>query len=361
MPNPYYTFPPDAPLYSSAYCHNRSDKSPPLRPRLPTCRRRGITHPLPDWVESPFSNPWAFTDPQSRCTLYTELPPEIRFLIFEALLGNRVLHVKMIYHSGYRVLKACRETGVRWKRKFWNTIFSGYNDNITVDCQCGHGSEDSLCLEVLRTCRRIYSECIPILYTRNTFNFNRDADPALLVSKPVQKRFQCVTSIELSLATRNTSYYPSPTLSRTQYQRLLAPFSYLHSMKVIRLYMKELPQKLPHDGNDDAAAADGEGGVMSWEEFWLAPVDDLVRRMASTLEELEFVIPALCFELLSAGSTAGALGGDGGGGGGGGGSEEAVLSNELRGGKRCRRRLEGLRPGVQYFISCPAEPGPDQI
>lgn len=96
MPNPYYTFPPDAPLNSTTYSHNRSDKSPPPRPRLPSRRRRGITHPLPDWVESPFSDPWAYTDPQSRCTLYTDLPPEIRFLIFEALLANRVLHVKML-------------------------------------------------------------------------------------------------------------------------------------------------------------------------------------------------------------------------------------------------------------------------
>ncbi|OAX77624.1 hypothetical protein ACJ72_08075 [Emergomyces africanus] len=339
MPNPYYTFPPDAPLYSSVYCHNRADKSPPLRPRLPTYRRRGITHPLPDWVESPFSNPWAHTDPQTCCTLYTELPPEIRYLIFEALLGNRVLHVTIRHHDGYRALKACRQTGVSWERKFWGTVFRGYSDNVTVDCQCGPGSEDSLSLDILRTCRRIYSECVPILYARNIFNFHKDADPGILTSRPVQPRFQCVTSIELNLPSRN-SYYP---IARGDYQRLIAPVSCLHPLKVIRLHMKELPLLPDHDT---------EG--LSLEEFWLAPVDNLARVMASTLEELEFVIPAVCFEsLCGSNNTAGAIGGDGGRG------EEAVVCNEIRGGKRCRRRLEGLRPGVQYFISCPAEdPGP---
>ncbi|KKZ66376.1 hypothetical protein EMCG_07879 [[Emmonsia] crescens] len=338
MPNPYYTFPPDAPLNSTTYSHNRSDKSPPPRPRLPPRRRRGITHPLPDWVESPFSDPWAYTDPQSRCTLYTDLPPEIRFLIFEALLSNRVLHVKMLHDRGYKVLKACRQTSVRWERKFWDTIIGNYGGNTTVACQCGHGSEDSLCLEILRTCRRIYSECIPLLYTRNTFNFSIYEDSSVLVSTPLQKRFQCVTSLELNISHRS-SYRPN-LVSQAIYENLLARFSSPPPMKVIRLRINELPH-----------ISDAQQGL-SLQEFWLAPIDKMVRNMASTLEELEFVIPELCFELLfGRDNKAGAIGG----------KEVEIYCNELRGGKRCRRRLEGLRPGVQYWISCPAEPGWDEI
>ncbi|KLJ13693.1 hypothetical protein EMPG_11374 [Blastomyces silverae] len=231
MPNPYYTFPPDAPLnYSPYYCHNRSDKSPPLRPRLPRCRRRGITHPLPDWVESPFSDPWAYTDPQTHCTLYTALPPEIRFLIFEALLGNRVLHV-------------------------------------------------------------------------------------------------------------DTSW---------TYQKLVTSLSHMPPMKIVRLHITDLPARPGEYDHGDAE----DTANLSWEELWLDPVDKLVRHMASTLEELEFMIPADCFELLSRDGKAGAIGGASG-------DEEAVLCNELRGGKRCRRRLEGVRPGMQYWISCPARPEPE--
>ncbi|EGC41442.1 conserved hypothetical protein [Histoplasma capsulatum var. duboisii H88] len=342
MPNPYYTFPPDAPLNSSVYCHNRSDKSPPRRPRLSTCRRRGITHPLPDWVESPFSDPWAYTDPQSSCTLYTVFPPEIRFLIFEALLCNRVLHMNLLNYRGYKVLKACRQTGVRWERKFWDTVLSGYYENARVTCQCGHGSQDSLCLAILRTCRRIYSECIPLLYTRNIFNFGRDVDASFFTSRPLHKRFQSVSCIEVNIP-NCYPHYSSGSVTREAYQKLLAPFVCLPPMKILRLRVKDLPRK----------SVDVEEGL-SREEAWLAPVDKLVRQMASTLEELEFVIPAWGFELLCCGEKANVLDGAGDGEGG----EEEVFCNERRGGKRCRRRLEGLRPGVQYWISCPAAPDP---
>ncbi|EEQ91351.1 uncharacterized protein BDCG_06471 [Blastomyces dermatitidis ER-3] len=350
MPNPYYTFPPDAPLNFSLYCHNRSDKSPPLRPRLPQCRRRGITHPLPDWVDSPFSDPWAYTSPQAHCTLYTALPPEIRFLIFEVLLGNRVLHVDTSYYRGYRVLKACRHTGARWDRKFWDTVISGYNENRKVTCQCGNGSEDSLYLEILRTCRRIYSECIPLLYTRNIFNFNRDADTSIFTSRPLQKRFQSVSSIEFNLSnTPHRNAYRLPVTRSATYQKLLTSLSYMAPVKIVRLHVTNLPDRAgEHDPGDVEDAIN-----LSWEELWLGPVDKLVRHLASTLEELEFVMPAHCFDLLCRGDKAGAIGGAGG-------VEETVFCNELRGGKRCRRWLEGVSPGVQYWISCPArDPSPD--
>lgn len=185
-----------------------------------------------------------------------------------------------------------------------------------------------------------YSECIPLLYTRNTFNFSIYEDYcSLLLSTPLQKRFQCVTSLELNISHRN-SYSPNPVVSQAIYEKLLARFSSLPPLKVVRLRVNELPH-----------ISDAQQGL-SWEEFWLAPIDKMVRNMASTLEELEFVIPGLCFELLfGCDNKAGAIGGE----------EMEVYCNERRGGKRCRRRLEGLRPGVQYWISCPAEPGPDEI
>ncbi|OJD21377.1 hypothetical protein ACJ73_07282 [Blastomyces percursus] len=347
MPNPYYTFPPDAPLNFSFYCHNRSDKSPPLRPRLPQCRRRGITHPLPDWVDSPFSDPWAYTDPQAYCTLYTALPPEIRLLIFEALLGNRVLHVDTSHYRGYRVLKACRHTGARWDRKFWDTVISGYNENRKVTCHCeGAGMLTGALLELTCPFQR-YSECVPLLYSRNIFNFKTDADTSIFISRPLQKRFQSVSSIELNLSNiQHRTAYRLPVTRLATYQKHLTSLSYMPPMKIVRLHVTDLPDE--HDPGDVEDAAN-----LSWEELWLGPVDKLVRQLASTLEELEFVIPAHCFESLCRGDKAGALGGAGG-------SEEVVICNELRSGKRCRRQLEGVRPEVQYWISCPArEPSPD--
>ncbi|PGH10271.1 hypothetical protein GX51_00028 [Blastomyces parvus] len=350
MPNPYYTFPPDAPLNSSLYySHNRSDKSPPLRPRLPQYRRRGITHPLPDWIDSPFSNPWAYTDPQTHCTLYTALPPEIRLLIFEALVGNRVLHVDTAY-KGYRVFKACRHSGGRWDRNFWDTVFSGRYREYTVTCHCGHGSEDSLYLEILRTCRRIYSECIPLLYTRNVFNFKQDIETSLFVSRPLHPRFQSVSSVELNFSTPQRTAYYNPVKSLVTYKRIIAAISYMPPMRIVRLHITNLPEISEEHNTGDMADTPN----LSLEQIWLGPVDRLVRLQASWLEEFEFVIPADCFELLCCGDKAGAIDGSGGG-------EGNVICNELRGGKRCRRRLEGISPGVQYWISCPARPEPESL
>ncbi|PGH04539.1 hypothetical protein AJ79_07065 [Helicocarpus griseus UAMH5409] len=334
--NPYYTFPPDAPTNAYDHYHNRSDRSPPPRPRLPSYRRRGLTHPLPDWVDSPFADPWAKTDPQTQCTLYTRIPPEIRFLIFEALLGNRVLHMYR-----HHVRKSCRQNDVKWATKFWDTENTGLPEVGFVDCQCAQGAGIGTSVGILRTCRRIYSDCISILYTRNTFNFGNINDILSVWAYPNEhpKRFRSIASIETKLtATRFASSTPT-YISKFRYDECLSFFYPVSSLKVLRLFIEFLPPlNDPYDTqHQQHQQQEGQGGTL--EEFWLTPIDNLVRHLGgSSLEEAEFVIAGSCFDILFSAV-----------------KEDEIVCNELRGGKRYRRRLEGVRPGLEYWISCPGE------
>ncbi|KAK2803050.1 hypothetical protein FQN50_007131 [Emmonsiellopsis sp. PD_5] len=343
MPNPYYTFPPDAPLNAPWHSYNRSDP-PPARPRLPANRRRGITHPLPDWVESPFAIPFAYTESQSACPLYSKLPPEIRFMIFEAALGNRVLHIESRHGN---VIRACRLGAENWARRFWADKYDegpGYTSRRYLHgnprflcCACGPEAADSLSLNLLRAARRLYSECISIIYTRNTFNFDSNFG---LISPTLQtrnQRFNLIASVELKWIEPTVVYRENVNYVANWRSVLSFP-----NLRHLRVYMQHLPQvdnlppqvPQPNSNNNDDDDDENRKLQEALEKLWLDPVDDVVRKRAATLEELEFTIPASYFSQLREGI-----------------GEVMARRSEFLWEKRYRRRLEGVREGLQYYIS----------
>ncbi|KAK2752548.1 hypothetical protein FQN55_006661 [Onygenales sp. PD_40] len=343
MPNPYYTFPPDAPLNIPWHSYNRSDP-PPARPRLPANRRRGITHPLPDWVESSLANPFAYTESQSECPLYSKLPPEIRFMIFEAALGNRVLHIES--RDG-NVVKACGLGAESWARRFWADKYDdcpGYRNGQYLHgtprflrCACGPEAADSLSLNLLRTARRLYSECISIIYTRNTFNFDSHFGLLSPTLQTRNRRFNLIASVEIKWISK-AMLYPKNFDYVANWGSVLS----FPNLRHLRVYMEYLPQvnNLPPEINNTISQSNSNNDddnrklQQALEKLWLDPVDDVVRKRAATLEELEFTIPASYFSQLSEGI-----------------GEAMPRRSEFLWEKRYRRRLEGVREGLQYYIS----------
>ncbi|KAF2762130.1 hypothetical protein EJ05DRAFT_473065 [Pseudovirgaria hyperparasitica] len=103
---------------------------------------------------------------QEQCLLFKMLPYEIRLIIWELILGGKHVHIFNWKKLGHQVCQTLEESsyGVRQVCLFRMPV-----DGTTKAVI--HGAPQKL-LPLLRSCRRIYSEAIDILYAKNIFDFN---------------------------------------------------------------------------------------------------------------------------------------------------------------------------------------------
>lgn len=175
--------------------------TPPLR------RQRRLSGPLDNNNDSIWHRLQIFsaveteqhTSPQDQCLFLTRLPQDIRFMIYEMVLGGKVFHIQakntndphcrllswtctrpeLIYDQGPDTHIPCFST-------------SGTSSPTASRPSSSHNPyfEDHLqptgLLPLLVTCRQIYTEAVPILYSNNTFEFtqNRTAFRFLKVMIP---------------------------------------------------------------------------------------------------------------------------------------------------------------------------------
>ncbi|KAI8943010.1 hypothetical protein NX059_001048 [Plenodomus lindquistii] len=116
----------------------------PIRPLLPAPRRRALSIP-----SSNFQDDQRLLD-QPQSTFLTELPLEIRRMIYEHALGNRSIHIS--YVEGQLLTEGCE------------TPHKCQSNDTEYHTQKFIG----IALPLLKTCRLIYSEAIEYLYTSNT-------------------------------------------------------------------------------------------------------------------------------------------------------------------------------------------------
>ncbi|KAJ7663884.1 hypothetical protein DFH06DRAFT_335615 [Mycena polygramma] len=94
------------------------------------------------------------------------LPPELRSLIFELAVGNRLVHLKMVPNE--RINELMIRTSCYMLSEATDTP-----NRLLIPA-------DNISVAVLRTCRSVYLEVLPIVHRRNTFYFHlEDFRPAI--------------------------------------------------------------------------------------------------------------------------------------------------------------------------------------
>ncbi|ESZ98372.1 hypothetical protein SBOR_1250 [Sclerotinia borealis F-4128] len=149
---------------------------------------------------------------QGGSSFFAMLPKEVRVMIYEWVLGGRLLHIvrrgEMLGHV------ACKCDG--------NSEMAGIirEEDACVAAECrgvkilgGSGVHERVgeasggFIPLLRVCRRIYSEAIPILYSSNTFNFDSMECFISFSNEIIPHRFDAIQSLTLSFAFDTSALY----------------------------------------------------------------------------------------------------------------------------------------------------------
>ncbi|ORY15429.1 hypothetical protein BCR34DRAFT_558791 [Clohesyomyces aquaticus] len=223
------------PIPRLAYAKKPAQPGPP--PHLPGHRKRALSLSLvskPSYLRSlvPGSQK---TATQSQSLLLTKLPPEIRFLIWKFTVGNHTLHiipclVPSKTQPPVRIRNCMR---LPWSRSAHQDFYYRLDHEV---CKYEEGSRDhtrctvwirdkgeiyftpsdafhlgardleerylrwwqrkNRALALLKTCRQIYSEAIPVLYTTNTFSFTSPAPFVQLAPTLLPHRLQSIRYLE---------------------------------------------------------------------------------------------------------------------------------------------------------------------
>lgn len=136
----------------------------PLRP--PRLRRR-LTAPLPPpephLVDLNALAIWRRrraqeTSAQEQCGFLSRLSPDVRYLIYQEVVGGNTFHLSSSTNNGP-------------PRKFRCIRPWQFMDAVHGDC---HGTQEPLRLLALpMTCRMVYTEMLPVLYTTNALDFTQ--------------------------------------------------------------------------------------------------------------------------------------------------------------------------------------------
>ncbi|KAF2811781.1 uncharacterized protein BDZ99DRAFT_497429 [Mytilinidion resinicola] len=177
-------------------------------PRPLVVRKRALSIPLPEEPET--EEPGVPSSPEElkQTTIFQEksrlmaLPLELREMIYKAVLGNDVMHVIHKENKlGHLRCKANSEKACpkRWHGvgpcadSCWGVVDSS---NIWMPVEEPQGSDGDV-LPLLQTCRQVYSEAFPLLYSTNTFSFI-DLDCLRYLSATIlPSRFNAIKSLRI--------------------------------------------------------------------------------------------------------------------------------------------------------------------
>lgn len=157
-----------------------------------------------------------------------KLPPEIRLLIFEHVLGGKVLHLVETDQGMDLRPCLCEDNVEAWYHPCWKITGPGSNLRTLRSM-----------VPLLLTCRYIYSEAIEVLYTTNTFHFLRPRDLIAFARSVPPQHVNLIRSVKLyvnPISTRLDEQYGAvcPILKRLPKLRelrlLIAPSSMTQDM-----------------------------------------------------------------------------------------------------------------------------------
>lgn len=162
----------------------------PYAPKpLPARRKRALTHPLLE------CNSRQWTSDQVHCALLQMLPYDIRRLVYEIVFTGRVFHIIRLRRRLRHV--ECNDCGGKQQQTTCWGIAAVDNKSVQDLESEGFGRG---VLDLLRTCRQIYTEGIDLLYSLNTFDV---MGPESLVSFStiiLPQRLNALGSLQLTWA-----------------------------------------------------------------------------------------------------------------------------------------------------------------
>ncbi|KAL8831152.1 MAG: hypothetical protein Q9191_001026 [Dirinaria sp. TL-2023a] len=165
----------------------------PYAPKpLPSKRKRALTLPLAR--SNPNSKTGQWTSDQAHCAFLRVLPYDVRRVIYEFVLAGRTFHVIRLRKRLRHV--ECTRHG---RRSSDNSSCWGIStvDGRSVKALETEGFGGGL-LDLLRTCRQIYTEGIEILYSRNTFDVNRPESLISLSTILLPQRLDSIAYLQLT-------------------------------------------------------------------------------------------------------------------------------------------------------------------
>ncbi|KAF2121267.1 hypothetical protein BDV96DRAFT_640663 [Lophiotrema nucula] len=245
-----FTYKPRLPLV--AYSRQTSDRNPPAP--LPSRRKRGLT---------------ATTSEGASWLLLLKLPPELREQIYCYVVGNRVLHIiSSLVHSQtkpswsigaqsleprlvYRLdHETCKYSHVKdlhlneqgrdahsrcaiWINPNGELYFNApqavtQNEEIIETRFLRWWCRKGRVLNLLKTCRLIYSEAVHVLYTSNTFYFLSASTFKQFQSTLLPHRFASIRSFHLVLQCR---YGVSERADKKRWHKSLEVLQNLKSLR----------------------------------------------------------------------------------------------------------------------------------
>lgn len=192
-------------LRNIAYCILRPvrPRKPSIVPRskpraLPTIRPRALTPP-PSPRTALESPPTTFAQLQS--PLFSNLPLEIRRLIYHHALVSRSTHIvrlgPRLGHIRCRLSRNARP----WDHRCWgitvngSDLYHGPHDGFPTEEETEENKPGLLPL--VMACRRIYTEAMPVLYGDNTFSMLHLESVMSLADTILPQRLNTIRSVEL--------------------------------------------------------------------------------------------------------------------------------------------------------------------
>lgn len=205
-------------IYKKRYTPRREDRIPPLL--LPS--EDGFSPPSPS-----HRTLWSLKRKRKvviqTCNFLTIFPPEIRMMIYGYAIGNSTVHIielkrRMAHiecsHGASVVVdveRACIPQVCAGQTKpTWSDDMEGWDWSFDVRLSCRLG--------LLQTCRQVYDEAGPLLYSTNTFDFTTAESFNFFVRTITSQRLATIRSLSIGLYTFNVTTPISPPRPNAVFQ-----------------------------------------------------------------------------------------------------------------------------------------------
>jgi len=171
-------------------------------PPLPAQRKRTLTLPFPPSNSSSRSQRRQWTSEQAHCCFFQILPYDVRRIIYEYILADETFHIIRLRKKLRHVRCTKDQKSVSDGKTCWG--MSTVDGTLIKDLEkklLGRGL-----LDILRTCRLVYTEAIDVLYSKNTFDVNGPETMISLSQTLLAHRLDAIRSLQLTWAFFRTAH-----------------------------------------------------------------------------------------------------------------------------------------------------------
>ncbi|KAF1918430.1 hypothetical protein BDU57DRAFT_556010 [Ampelomyces quisqualis] len=252
-------------IFSSSASRKHSDAS--------SFHRRKSTFSITSALDAEYD---ARTNAQEQSNFFAKLPFELRTMVYEYVMGQEVVHLTLGSKKrfGHFICEDADEDFAGTLRECRCKVLVGGKQGQRLD-QGG--------VNLLRTCRRLYSEVIPGLYRPHSFSLLHSTHLLYLPARLPQPRIDSIRTLHLRWPIRGMPYlrrdssskriaYPEDTKNWERGWSVLAGMVGLRQLHVVVI-------------------DPSPGGI--WESRWLAQEEKLLGpvRQVTRPERFELVLP----------------------------------------------------------------------